>query len=99
RILLAIAAEVDALAELLHRGQVLDPVGVDRAEQEPSLDRARRLLAERRLPGLVRFVDEVGDLRVERLARVDAGERRGGDLVAASEQRAEGRGEGRQIPV
>ena len=41
RVLLAVAAEVDAFAELLHRGEMLDPVRVDRAEQDPPLDGAR----------------------------------------------------------
>src|SRR5260221_8352211 len=68
RILLAVAAEVDALAELLHRGEVFDPVRVDRAQQQPPLDGARGLLAERGLAGFVRLVDEVGGLRVEGLA-------------------------------
>src|SRR2546428_4649538 len=40
RVLLAVAAKVDALAELLHRGEMLDPVRVDRAEEDPSLDGA-----------------------------------------------------------
>src|SRR5882672_10485348 len=40
RILLAVATQVDSFAQLFHRGEVLDPVGVDRPEKDPPLDRA-----------------------------------------------------------
>src|SRR5438477_2812877 len=46
RVLLAVPAKVNPLAELLHRREVLDPVRVDRPEQQPPLDRAGGLLAE-----------------------------------------------------
>src|SRR2546425_5510013 len=61
RVLLAVAAEVDALAELLHRGEMLDPVRVDRAEEDPSLDGAGQLLAELFLTRLVRLLDDLSD--------------------------------------
>src|SRR5438309_2638330 len=62
RILLAIAAEVDALAQLLHGGEVLDPVRVDGPQEDPALDDARELLAELGLAALVGLVDERGHL-------------------------------------
>src|SRR5574341_1368316 len=40
RVLLAVAAEVDALSQLLHLGQVLDPMRIDRAQQDEPLDLA-----------------------------------------------------------
>src|SRR5437868_13973365 len=99
RILLAVAAQVDPLAELLHRGEMLDPVCVDRAQEEPALDRAGGLLTERSLASLVGLVDQVTHLRHEVLARVDALERRGGDLAAAAEERIESRGQRDEVPV
>src|SRR5256714_1615289 len=44
RVLLAVATEVDPLAELLHRREVLHPVRVDGPKQQPPLDRPRGLL-------------------------------------------------------
>src|SRR5207237_6463399 len=61
RILLAVAAQINALAELFHRGEVLDPVRVDRAKKNPSLHRARELLSELLLARLVRFFDDLRD--------------------------------------
>src|SRR5438094_7145381 len=61
RVLLAVAAQVDTLAELLHRSEVLDPVRVDRSEEDPSLDRAGELLAELVLARFVRLLDDLGD--------------------------------------
>src|SRR5438094_1449438 len=61
RVLLAVAAQVDTLAELLHRSEVLDPVRVDRSEEDPSLDRAGELLAELFLARFVRLLDDLGD--------------------------------------
>ena len=60
RILLSVAAEVDPFAELLHRGEVLDPVRVDRPQHHPALDRAHDLwIAELGLLGGVRVVDDL----------------------------------------
>src|SRR5439155_26796860 len=58
-VLLAVAAKIDALAKLLHRGEVLDPVRVDRAKKDPSLHRTRELLSELLLARLVRFFDDL----------------------------------------
>src|SRR5438045_517929 len=69
RVLLAVAAQVDTLAELLHRSEVLDPVRVDRSEKDPSLDRAGELLAEL---FLARFVCLLDDLRAARVQLVRA---------------------------
>ncbi len=99
RILLAVAAQVDALAELLHRREVLDPVRVDRPEEQPPLDRARDLLAEGLLAGRVGVVDELLDLRLEVVARPEAGEGLEGDVVGPAEQRCQGRDERGQVPV
>src|SRR5579859_4591702 len=89
RVLLPVAAEVDALAELLHRGEVLDPVGVDGPQQEPALDGPGGLLAERGLAGLVGLIHDVRDLLRELVARPDALERRRRDLAVAPEERVE----------
>src|SRR5438105_4007543 len=61
RVLLAVAAQVDTLAELLHRSEVLDPVRVDRSEEDPSLDRAGELLAELFFARFVCLLDDLGD--------------------------------------
>src|SRR5207249_3553380 len=58
-VLLAVAAQINALAELLHRGEVLDPVRVDRAKKDPSLHRACALLSQLLLARLVRFFDDL----------------------------------------
>src|SRR5436190_22550883 len=79
-VLLSIAPQVDALTELLHRGEVLDPVRVDRAEEHPSLDDSGKLLAQLLLARLVRLVDELGDPLAERFLSVDPGEARRGQL-------------------
>src|SRR5438874_7372671 len=39
RVLLAVAAEVDPLAELLHGREVLDPMRIDGPQEQPPLDR------------------------------------------------------------
>src|SRR5688500_4270098 len=72
RVLLPVAAQVDALAELFHGGQVLDPMRVDRAQEHPALDRAHDLWAELGLALLVRLVDELGGARQEVLTAVEA---------------------------
>src|SRR5256712_5711279 len=98
RVLLAIAAQVDALAELLHRGEVLDPVDVDRAQEDPPLHHARQLLAELGLAPFVRLVDELRDLLSKLVQARGVGERRRGDLVGAAQHRAERRGEPCAVP-
>ena len=62
RILLGERAEVDALAEVVHRLEVLAPALVDGLEDDEALDLARELGAERLLAlvvGLERVVDEL----------------------------------------
>src|SRR6266581_3732718 len=61
RVLLAVAAEIYALAQLLHRREVLDPVRVDGAEKDPSLDSAGQLVTELLLTHLVRLLDDLRD--------------------------------------
>ena len=60
-VLLAVAAQINALAELLHRGEVLDPVRVDRAEEHPPLDGTGELVAELFLSGFVGLLDDLGN--------------------------------------
>ena len=64
RILLGERAEVDALAEVVHRLEVLAPALVDGLEDDVALDLARELGAERLLAlvvGLERVLDELLD--------------------------------------
>src|SRR5438445_143204 len=98
RVLLAVAAQIDALAELLHRGEVLDPVDVDRAQENPPLHHARQLLAELGLAPFVRLVDELRDLLLKLIQARGVGEGRRGDLVGAAQHRAEPRGEPCAVP-
>src|SRR6185503_9689866 len=59
RVLLRVAAEADAAAHVVDLGQVLDPQGVDRAEQDEALDGRPRLRPDL---GLARLEHLVGDL-------------------------------------
>src|SRR6185503_10190237 len=98
RVLLAVAAQIDPLSQLLHGGEVLDPVRVDRAQEHPALDRARDLRAEHLLARLVGLVDELGHRVAEGVLRVDVLKGRLRD-IGAPEERAERRGELVEVPV
>ena len=81
RVLLAVAAQVDALAELLHLREVLDPVGVDRAQEHPALHVAHELGTDLLLLGVVGLIDQLPDalqqvLRLETLRGYVAREQR-----------------------
>src|SRR5881296_767635 len=88
RVLLPIAAEVDALAELFHRREVLDPVCVDRAEEDPALDGTGQLVTELLLARLVRLLDDLGDAIAQLVLVAELAEARGHD-VRAVEHRPE----------
>src|SRR5438552_12291477 len=98
RVLLAVAAEIDALAQLLHRGEVLDPVRVDGAEEDPTLDGARQLLAELLFAGLVRLLDDLCDPIAQVILIAELAEARGGK-VGSIEHRPERRRELVKVPV
>ena len=99
RILLPVAAQVNALAELFHQREVLYPVRVDRAQEHPALDGARELLAELLLARLVGFVDELRHALAELLLVLDALEALRRDRIGFAQHRAQGRGELLAVPV
>jgi hypothetical protein len=71
RVLLGEGAQVDALAEVVHRLEVLAPALVDGLEDDEALDLARELGAERLLALLVRLESVVDELLGQRLALGD----------------------------
>src|SRR5438045_1720705 len=99
RILLAVATQVDALAQLFHRGEVLDPVRVNGAQEDPPLDGAGQLVAEGLLARLVRLLDDLGDAiaQVVLVTQLVAEARR--DDIRAIEHRPEARRELVEVPV
>src|SRR5687767_5623085 len=99
RVLLPVAAQVDALAELFHGGQVLDPMRVDRAQEHPALDRVHDLWAELGLALLVRLVDELGGAREEVITAIEALEGLRRDLPAARQDAVQRGGERREVPL
>src|SRR4051794_17503034 len=68
RVDLGEAAEVDALAQVVHVVQVLAPALVDDLEQHEALERAHELVAELLLALVVGIDDVLADLHDERLA-------------------------------
>ena len=68
RILLGERAEVDALAEIVHRLEVLAPAPIDGLEDDVALDLARELRAERLLALVVRLERVLHELLRERVA-------------------------------
>src|SRR3954469_20851910 len=95
RILLGEAAEVDALAQVVHVVQVLAPALVDDLEQDVALDLAHQLRAELLLALVVRLDRVLLQLRLERLAldrvlvEVLGGERDRVDLLELREEAVE----------
>ncbi len=72
------AAQVDALAEIVHLRQVLLPAGVDDLEEDVALERSHQLLAELFLALVVCgenvLGEQLGDLLAARGLRVELGE-------------------------
>ena len=71
RVLLRERAQVDALAQVVHRLEVLAPALVDDLQDHVALDLARELGAERLLALLVRLERVLDELLGERLAARD----------------------------
>src|SRR5438552_13167336 len=97
-VLLAVAPKIDALAKLLHRGEVLDPVRVDRAKKDPSLHRTRELLSQLLLARLVRFFDDLRHTVTQLVLIAQVPEARGHE-VRTIQHRPETRGELFAVPV
>ncbi len=69
RVLLGHRAQVDPLAQIVHRLEMLPPAGVDDLEDHEPLDLAHQLRPEALLAVVVRVERVLGELLHERLAR------------------------------
>src|SRR3989442_6374838 len=65
RVLLSVPTQVDALAQLFHRRQGLDPRRADRPQQHPPLNDACKLVAELLLTRFVGIIDDLGHALTE----------------------------------